>query len=412
MGNLWARGLSVPVLPAPREAEIAERITEEAALTAELSDDLRIDPLVAEGAMVAQGAPLFRLHRQPEIVVTAPMAARVARLDLAPGRRLRDITLFREKGEGRHRHALPGDLRATLLASGLWTAFRSRPFGRHPAPGEIPAAIFVMAADTRPGAPDPRLALAGRAEAFARGMAALATLTERLILCQSPGDPLVDPSDRLTVLTLPGLHPHGLPGMQIHRHFPARPEARTWDIAAEEVAALGTLLETGHLPETRLVTVTGTALREGATFRCQPWADLRALSRGLVRPGPHRHVSGSVLDGREARWLRPRDRQVSVMPPASRDDDRHWFLSALRGARRPLPLIPTAALEQALGGDIPTMPLLRALSTGDAEAAIRLGALSLLPEDLTLADYVTCSEPRLSRLLAGLLARIEAEEAA
>ncbi len=100
------------------------------------------------------------------------------------------------------------------------------------------------------------------------------------------------------------------------------------------------------------------------------------------------------------------------MAPQEARRDGHWFLSALHRAARPLPLIPTAALEQALGGAMPAIPFLRALAAGDAETATRLGALSLLPEDLALADYVSCAEPGLSGLLAGMLARLQAEEAA
>jgi len=154
------------------------------------------------------------------------------------------------------------------------------------------------------------------------------------------------------------------------------------------------------------------ALRAGRLVRCQPGADLRALCHGHARPGPYTILSGSALEGRAARWLRRRDRQVTALGPAEARRGGHWFLSALHRAARPLPLIPTAALEQALGGELPAIPFLRALASGDAETAIRLGALSLLPEDLALADYVSCAEPGLSGLLAGLLNSLRAEEAA
>ena len=69
-------------------------------------------------------------------------------------------------------------------------------------------------------------------------------------------------------------------------------------------------------------------------------------------------------------------------------------------------------LDQALGGAFPAAHLLRAISVGDRETAIRLGGLSLVGEDLVLADYVTGAEPRFSAQLTGLLASIAAEEAA
>ncbi len=77
-----------------------------------------------------------------------------------------------------------------------------------------------------------------------------------------------------------------------------------------------------------------------------------------------------------------------------------------------MPVIPTAALEQALGGDIPAHALIRALASGDPEAAARLGALSLLEEDLALADYITGAVPRVSAQLRAVLQGIATEEAA
>ncbi len=42
-----------------------------------------------------------------------------------------------------------------LTAAGLWTALRTRPFGKVPAPGTVPHSIFVQAIDTNPLAADP-----------------------------------------------------------------------------------------------------------------------------------------------------------------------------------------------------------------------------------------------------------------
>nr|WP_253949041.1 Na(+)-translocating NADH-quinone reductase subunit A [Mangrovicoccus sp. HB161399] len=393
-------------------------LTEEASLLASLAEDLRVEPLAAEGTVLAQGAPLLRLRNPAGTVLAAPMAGRVGHLELGPGHRLRRVTLFREPAAGRHRHVLPGDaaagpLRELLKASGLWSAFRSRPFGRMPGPEDVPAAIFAMALDTRPGAPDPVRAVAGAEEAFARGLAALQCLaSEQVFLCRAEGPARLPEPPGVRVVTARALHPWGLAGFQIHRHFPAAIGRPVWDIAAEDVAAIGELLETGMLRETRLVSVAGGALRDARLVRTQAWADLRGLAQGHLKPGRNVILSGSVLEGRESRWLLPRDRQATVALPADPRRRTHWFLRALKGASRPLPLIPTAAVEHALGGVVPAMPLLRALSAGDGEAAARLGALSLLEEDLALADYVTCAEPRLSGLLGGLLQRIEAEEAA
>lgn len=407
-----ASGLLLPrgTPPAPGASEL---VTEEAALIPAPGEVLRVEALVAEGDAVAQGQPLFRLRAAPRIMLVAPMAGRLARVELAPGRRLVQAVIFRE-GEGRHETRRPGDgaraLVALMQGAGLWRRLRSRPFGKMPRPDEVPAAIFVMAADTRPAAPDPMHELAGREEAFGRGMAALAELSEVLFLCEGAGGGARLPAPAATRrITCGRLHPQGLAGVQVHRHHPARVDRPVWDLHAGDVADLGALLATGLLPRTRLVRVSGAALREGRLVRCQPGADLRGLCRDIVRPGPHEILSGSALDGVAANWLAPRDRQVTVRLPAARPA-RHWFGAALRRAGRPLPIIPTAALDQALGG-LPAAMLARVLGAGDAEGAARLGALSLLEEDLALADYATGAEPRLSAQLRVLLDRIEAEEA-
>ncbi len=401
--------------------DVEIHITDEANLTSRRVEDFRVEPLVSEGDAVAQGAPILQSRRHPDIRVVAPMPGRVASIDLGPGHRLSAIRLFLESAAGRHEYDVSGAaddserLRILLQRSGLWRAIRSRPFGRPPAVTEEPAAIFVMALDTRPLAADPRIAIKDSRADFERGLHALFLLTGGpVVLCQNRDDELVGPRafpDRLRLVKSDDIHPWGLAGFQVHREFPAAVDRPVWDLHAEDVAAIGELLKTGLLRETRLVSVGGSAMTRARLVRCQPGADLRALCYGLVRPGPHVILSGSPLDGREARWLGRRERQVSVMTPPPRGSEGHWFLSALQRASRPLPLIPNAAVEQAVGDAMPVMPFLRALASGDGETAVKLGALSLLEEDLALADYVTCAEPRLAGLLRGMLDRIAAEEA-
>lgn len=75
-------------------------------------------------------------------------------------------------------------------------------------------------------------------------------------------------------------------------------------------------------------------------------------------------------------------------------------------------MIPTAALDQAFAGRLPAAVFLRALSAGDDETALKMGVLSLLEEDLALADYVLGAEAHLAVLLRGMLERIKTEFAA
>lgn len=411
-----------PRFPSP-PADAAEPevvITEEAGIRTSANQSLRVTPLVAEDEVVAQGAPVACLRDAPDVQLVAPMPGRVARIALLPGRRLSEIVFFREPGGDAVRHdASVADtdsgLRRLMQVSGIWPWLRRRPFGDMPAGPERPAAIVVMAIDTRPLAPDPRLALEGREETFARGLGALTTLTDGpVFVCQAPGPRIFEAGlgERVRAVDCGSRHPQGSAGIRIHDLAPATIEAPVWDVHAEDVAALGDLLATGVAPMTRWVSVAGAALREGRRVRTQVGADLRELTRRHVNPGGHVLMSGSPLDGHAAHWLAPRHRQVTVLPRPDVGGAPHWLVSALTRSARPKPVIPTAALAQAFGAALPAAIFVRALSAGDDELAMKLGVLSLLEEDVALADYVLGGEARLQELLRGMLERIRLEFAA
>jgi Na+-transporting NADH:ubiquinone oxidoreductase subunit A len=78
-----------------------------------------------------------------------------------------------------------------LLTSGQWTAFRTRPFSKTPAPGSVPAAIFVTAIDTNPLAADPQPIILAHREAFDAGLTVLTSLTDgKVHVCQASGGKL------------------------------------------------------------------------------------------------------------------------------------------------------------------------------------------------------------------------------
>lgn len=415
----------------PVNSDIRTLITDQCVLSAQAGEDFRVDLLVAEGDKVAQGAPVLRSRREPELVLVAPVAGEVAAIELGPARRLVRMQFFHRPEAGRCEHRPPSStqddaaaIRALLLSSGMWPLLRSRPFGRIPSPGEVATAIFVMALDTRPDAPPPSLALAGREQDFAHGLRALARLTDGpVFVCVEKGaggqhlaaslrDPLAELGGRVRIEPIAPVHPHGLAGFQIMRRHPAGHGRIVWDIHAEDVAGIGALLASGLVPQTRLVSVSGPALRESRLVHCQPGADLRALTFDIVRPGPHRLLSGSALDGTAGRWLGRHHRQATAIQDAPDDARPHWFPAALRSAGRPLPVIPTAALDQAFGGIVPAAALVRALAANDAETATRLGALSFVEEDVALADYLTAASPRFAAMLRAILDRVAVEETA
>ncbi|SFI31214.1 Na+-transporting NADH:ubiquinone oxidoreductase subunit A [Jannaschia pohangensis] len=410
-----------PEFPSPIERlDSIDIITEEAAVQMPGAQTTRVTPLVQEGDLIAKGAAVACLRHAPDICLVAPIAGRVAQISVIPGRRLSEIVLFREDQGGIQRHGTvssesPAALRRLMQAAGVWPWIRRRPFGGMPAPNEAPAAIVVMAADTRPYAPSPMQALEGREEAFARGLAALGQISRGpVFVCWPRGMPAMQlPTTIPDVrwISCGSRHPQASPGIRIHRDIPAGLDTPVWDMHAEDVAALGDLLETGELPMQRRIRISGAGLREGRSLRTHPGADLRQLTQHIVASGPHILMSGGHLDGRAARWLGQRHRQVTVLPRTAQQQRRHWLIHALTKSATLRPVIPTAALTQSFGAVLPAPALIRALGAGDSEAAMALGALSLLEDDVALADYVLGAGGEIMLQLRSLLDHIQAEYA-
>lgn len=422
MGSLRLRaGLNPDFASPPLASGVKDFATEEAAVLPEPGLRMRITPLVQEGERVRAGTAVACLRHASDICLVAPFTGHIARFDLAPGRVLNEIVLFRDAdadGEDVERHDLSragrrAGLRRLLQGAGVWPWIRRRPFGGMPGSDEVPAAILVMASDTRPFAPDPQLVLEGRHEAFARGLEALTRLTDGPVLVSWPDD-LPTPrmpraGDRIRWLATGRRHPQASPGICLHGAFPAALDTPIWDLHAEDVAHLGDFLKIGTLPMTRHVSIAGGALTEARMVRTTAGADMRQLSQGAVAPGPIITMAGGPFNGRRARWLAPRDRQVTVIPRPEPRPRPHWLIKALTASAFPRPIIPTAALTQAFAATLPAVPFLRALSAGDEETAMRLGLLSLLEEDVALVDYVLGSGGDLQRQLRALLDRIERE---
>jgi Na+-transporting NADH:ubiquinone oxidoreductase subunit A len=112
-----------------------------------------------------------------------------------------------------------------LLNSGLWTAFRTRPFSRVPLSDSHPRAIFVTAIDTRPLAADPAAVVARDTEHFALGLTVLTRLTAGTVwLCTGPAWAIALPDiDRVQHAAFGGPHPAGLPGTHMHFLEPVGP---------------------------------------------------------------------------------------------------------------------------------------------------------------------------------------------
>ncbi len=393
------RGLDLRLPGAPEQRVREGPPVRTVALCGEDYAGLRPRLAVAPGERVRLGGLLFADRERDDVRFTSPGAGEVVAIHRGERRRLLSVVV-RLDGEEAERFSHPR-IRENLVASGLWTALRARPFGRIPDPASHARSIFVTAIDTRPLAPDPERALEGREEEFLAGLAQLVALGEGPVrLCRKAGSRIPGAGVRgVMVHDFDGPHPAGLPGTHMHLLEPATVERPQWQVGCEDVAAIGALARTGRLPTTRVVSVAGPGVEAPGLVRTRLGASLGDLLTGRTRAGSWRVVSGSPLCGRVAEgpvaFLGRYDAQVCALEPVARP--------------APGPVVPIGAYERVFPFRLLPAPLLKALQIGDVERATELGCLELLEEDLALCAHVCPGHGAFGADLRSVLATIERE---
>jgi len=445
------RGLDLPL------SGVAEPLIENGppithvALLADNYPGLKPGMEVRVGDHVRCGQRLFHDKSAPSVGFTAPAAGRVAEINRGERRRLLSVVIELSSHDPHGRGEETGfdsftgappealnaeDVRALLLESGLWTAFRTRPYSHIADPGSTPRAIFVTALDTHPLAPDPEVVLQGHEATFELGLRVVSRLTSgRTYLCTGARTRLRGPAgSEISHERFQGPHPAGAPGTHIHLLDPVSRDRTVWHIGYQDVRAIGVLFEKGRLDACRVVALAGPGVRRPRLLRTRLGARISELVDGELLPGRHRLISGSVLggqaiDGTATAYLGRYDRQVSVLPEGDQRELLGWlkpgsrvfsitnaFLSALRRPSRydftttthgsARPMVPIGTYERVMPMDLEPTYLLRSLITGDLELAEQLGCLELDEEDVALATYVCPGKYDFGPMLRRTLERI------
>ena len=440
------KGLDIPIESPPVQTiDDTRTIVRSVALLGVDYIGLRPRIVVREGERVALGQPLVTDKNDARIRYVSPGSGTVTAINRGPRRALLSIVITLEGDDEVEFNAYePGDLaslseseiRENLLASGLWTALRTRPFSRVPAPDARPDALFVNAMDTNPLAADPEVVIAQDQEDFLNGLRILGKLGENgLFLCKAadveiPGGQLPG----IQVADFTGPHPAGLTGTHIHHLAPVINGRTAWYINYQDAMAVGRLFTTGHLPVERIVALGGPVVKRPRLLRTRLGASLRELTEQELEDVECRVVSGSILSGRRAAdvlgYLGRYHLQVSVLaegrqrhflgwlaPGSRRFSASRAFLYSLL-PRRLLPLttsqngspramIPVGVYEQVMPLNMLPTQLLRALVVGDTEMARQLGCLELDEEDLALCSFVCPSKYDFGPALRETLTHIE-----
>jgi len=440
------KGLDIPLAGRP---EFTIHDAKEPKTVAAVATDvwgIRPGMSVRVGDRVRVGDKLFVDKRNPEVPFTAVGAGEVIEINRGAKRSLQSVVIRLGGDDAVDFEAYSNDemagldrsrVQENLVAAGLWTAFRTRPFGRVPAPDTAPHSIFVTAIDTNPLAVDPKVIIEEDPEAFQNGLALLTRLTQGDVwVCTSPGAGIAMPGlEQIRHAEFEGPHPAGLAGTHIHFLDPVSADKTVWHIGHQHVLAFGRLFKTGRLPTKRMVSVGGPMALNPRILRTRMGASVNDILDGEIADRPVRIISGSVLSGHRATgplgYLGRYHRQVTVLAEESPREFMHWArlgnkkYSAFRAFTGSLfkrksvdltttqngslrAIVPIMAFERVMPLDILATPLLKTLVVRDTDRAQQLGALELDEEDLALCSFVCNGKYEYGPALRESLDEIEA----
>lgn len=431
------RGLDLDLPGAPVQAIDESNTVGQVALCGTDYPGLKPRLLVKAGDTVRAGQPLFFDKRDPAVMYTAPGSGVITAIHRGPRRQLESVVIDLAEDD---KSAVGIDLVPNgglglmsreeivhcLAASGLWPAFRRRPFGRVPHSEEQPLAIFVTAMDTEPLAADPTVSIELEMASFRVGLQVLTRITPgKVWLCTAPGWAFDDPGiDRVHHAVFEGPHPAGLAGTHIHQIEPVGPHRVVWHTSYADVIAIGKLFGEGVLDFQRIVALGGQPVRRPRLLRARIGASLDELLAGEIATDQAvRIVSGSLLSGcapaNGQRFLGRYNLQVSVIQEADQKQRSKWLWRRLGLARNspctttmhgsPSGMLPLELFERILPSGFLAVPLLRALMSGDTDQAQALGCLELNEEDLALCAYLCPAKCDYGGALRSTLRHIEQE---
>lgn len=444
------KGLDVPITGAPEQVVYSDGgVAKSVALIGLDFVGLKPTMQVTEGDQVKLGDVLFADKQHPSVVFTSPGAGVVKEINRGAKRVLQSVVIelegseevtFSSYAEPELAGLTAEQAKENLLASGLWTSFRTRPYSKVPNPETSPKSIFVTAIDSNPLAARPEVVIKERLADFKNGLTVISKLTSgKVYLCKSPSATLSCDVPRVEVADFEGPHPAGLVGTHIHFLDPVSASKTVWHLDYQSVIAMGALFTTGKLNVNRVVSLAGPLVNKPRLVRTRVGANLCDLVEGQIDTSKEgRVVSGSILNGRKAEawaaYLGYYHNQVSVLEEGRHRDFFGWIvpsrekysfmnvlLSSLpkeRGRKFPLntnkfgsprAIVPVGVYEDVMPLDILPTQLLKALVIGDTDQAQLLGVLELDEEDMALTSFVDPGKHDFGIALRQNLTQIEKE---
>jgi len=392
--------------------------------------------LVKSGDSVKRGTKIFEDKKNPGVFFTAPAGGIIKEISRGDKRKFLSIDIDIADDEEYVHFDVESGFRSLLIDSGLWNAFRSRPFNRTPNIESNPDAIFINACDTNPLAVDPYYIITDDLLYFNKGLKALFDEFSCPIHCCYQNTDFDTSIESINYHQFYGPHPSGLSSTHINKIYPVNLKRIAWTIGFQDIISIGYLLEHNSLRTHKTIALGGPSVFNPSLIKARISGNIDEITAGKVDTDS-RIISGSVLYGHASEgvmnYLGFYDSLISVIPDEANDIFLNWlmpgsnlhsklnvfissfikpakfiFNTSVNGGDRAI--VPVGSYDEVLPMDILVPQLLKALVVGDREQAVDLGMLELAPEDLAICSYICPSKYDYCSILANNLNELYIEQ--
>ncbi|MDP2059080.1 MAG: Na(+)-translocating NADH-quinone reductase subunit A [Flavobacteriaceae bacterium] len=394
------------------------------------SDLLGIVPklLVKEGAKVQAGDAIFHAKTNNQLLVVSPVSGTISEIVRGEKRRILEVRIqadakdtFKDFGKKDPKNLTADEIKKHLLASGCWPFIKQRPYDVIANPSDEPRDIFISAYASAPLRADVEFALKDREKDFQAGVDVLAKITSGKVHLgvEKSSTAFFSQVKNAVIHKISGPHPAGNVGILIHHVNPINAGERIWVVTPQDVALIGKLFLTGQFDASRVIALSGSAVKDPQYYKITQGANLSNFFKDKLEGDNNRIINGDVLTGikisnqgdfgfyqdsitvipegdkyRLFGWMPFIDNKIPSLSRTSLS----WLFgnkpqevdTNLNGEERAF--VVTGEMEKVFPMDIYPMQLLKACLANDIEKMENLGIYEVAPEDFSVIDFANTSK--------------------
>ena len=377
--------------------------------------------MVQIGDIVKVGQKLFEDKKNLGVFYTSPAGGQIKSINRGDKRKFLSIEIeISDNEEFIKFENITSDeeIKSSIISSGLWNSFRTRPFNRTPSIDSSPKALFINCCDTNPLSVDPSIIINLDQNLFDEGLNVLSSLFNCDIHLCYQNDNFDITNNNINYHQFKGPHPAGLSSTHISKIHPVNLNNTVWTINYQDIISIGYLKLNNKIRTHKVICLGGPSVYEPSLLKVRIGGNIDEITAGKIKDNS-RLISGSILHGHTSEgvmsYLGSYDTQISAIPDEVNEIFMNWlmpgtklhsklnvfissfikpkkyiFNTSIGGGDRAI--VPISSYEEVMPMDILVTQLLKALVVGDTEMAIDLGMLELVPEDLALCSYVCPSK--------------------